>query len=274
MRLIMINKKGLFISIAVIIALIALIVFLLSPGEGESDPASTNMLPSDMEAYELDASTANKKELPVYSVEREDKKIALTIDAAWEDDKTEFILAELKARNIHATFYLCGFWAQDYPDKVKAIYSDGHELGNHSLTHPHMNSLNAEQIQNEVKEFDDLLESTIGIRSTTFRAPYGEYNDQVVSTIRDMGYEVVQWSIDTVDWKEERSAQTILDSVIPKLAPGCIILCHNNGFKIEEYLPVLLDTALSQGYEFVTISELLLDGDTIIDVNGVQKQSS
>ncbi len=274
MRLIMINKKGLFISIAVIIALIALIVFLLSPNDGESDPASTNMLPGNIEAYELDASTANKKELPVYSVERDDKKIALTIDAAWDDDKTEFILSELKSRNIRATFYLCGFWAKEHPDKVRSIYSDGHELGNHSLTHPHMNSLNAEQIQNEVKEFDDLLESTIGIRAKTFRAPYGEYNDQVVSTIRNMGYEVVQWSIDTVDWKEERSAQTILDSVIPKLAPGCIILCHNNGFKIEEYLPVLLDTALSQGYEFVTISELLLDGDTIIDVNGVQKQSS
>ena len=77
--------------------------------------------------------------------------------------------------------------------------------------------------------------------------------------------------IDTIDWKEERSAQTILDTVLPKLHDGCIILCHNNGFKIKEYLPALIEAAQSQGYEFVTVSELRLSGDTIIDVNGVQK---
>lgn len=76
---------------------------------------------------------------------------------------------------------------------------------------------------------------------------------------------------DTIDWKEERSAKTILDTVIPKLHPGCIILCHNNGYKIKEYLPTLIKTAQEQGYEFVTVSELLLTGDTMIDVNGVQK---
>ncbi len=79
---------------------------------------------------------------------------------------------------------------------------------------------------------------------------------------------------DTVDWKEERSAQTILDGVLPKLHPGCIILCHNNGYKIKEYLPTLLKTATSEGYEFVTISELLLEGETVIDVNGVQKKAA
>ena len=71
---------------------------------------------------------------------------------------------------------------------------------------------------------------------------------------------------DTVDWKEERSTQTILDGVLPKLHPGCIILCHNNGYKIK--------TATSEGYEFVTISELLLEGETVIDVNGVQKKAA
>jgi len=79
--------------------------------------------------------------------------------------------------------------------------------------------------------------------------------------------------LDTIDWREERSGKTILDSVLPKLAPGSIILSHNNGFKIEEYLPTLLETALEAGYEFVTVPELLLEGSTIIDVNGVQKKS-
>lgn len=76
---------------------------------------------------------------------------------------------------------------------------------------------------------------------------------------------------DTVDWRQERSAQSILDSVVPKLHAGCIILCHNNGYTIEEYLPKLIEAAQNGGYTFVKVSDLLLDGDTYIDVNGVQK---
>jgi peptidoglycan/xylan/chitin deacetylase (PgdA/CDA1 family) len=78
-------------------------------------------------------------------------------------------------------------------------------------------------------------------------------------------------TVDTVDWRPERSAQNILDSVLPNLKSGSIILCHNNGYMIKDYLPTLLKTAIDQGYQFVTVGELLLDGDTIIDVNGVQK---
>ncbi|MBQ1818109.1 MAG: deacetylase, partial [Clostridia bacterium] len=77
--------------------------------------------------------------------------------------------------------------------------------------------------------------------------------------------------IDTVDWKKERSSQTILDSVLPRLADGSIILCHNNGFKIEEYLPTLIETAQANGFTFVTVDELLLPGPTLIDVNGRQR---
>jgi polysaccharide deacetylase family sporulation protein PdaB len=268
MRIILISKKNLIISALIILILIALIITLITMEKKASQTVSTNII---VEAYELEVSTANKRELPVYSVARDDKKIALTIDAAWDDDKTDFILETLDKYNIKATFYLCGFWAKKYPDKVKAIDAAGHELGNHSATHPHMNQLSSSQIQKELKTFDDLLEGIIGKRAKTFRAPYGEYNDNVIKTVRGMGYEVVQWNIDTIDWKPERSTQTILNTVLPKLESGSIILCHNNGYKIEEYLPPLIEEALSREYEFVTISELLLEGNTIIDVNGVQK---
>lgn len=270
MRVFVVTKRTLALLAAAavcIAAAIALAVALSGGGDGEDSAAGT----APLEEYELTVLAGKKKELPVYSVAREDKKIALTIDAAWEDDKTPFILEELERQGIKATFYLCGFWVEKYPENVKAIAAAGHELGNHTATHPHMSKLSAEKIQGELKSFDDMLEQTAGVRSRTFRAPYGEYNDLVITTARAMGYEPIQWSIDTIDWKEERSAQTILDTVIPKLAPGCIILCHNNGYKIKEYLPTLINTAKEQGYEFVTVSELLLSGETMIDVNGVQK---
>ncbi len=238
MKIMVISKKTLIWAATVLLVIVAAIAFAVFSGRdsgAEPDrptggkPQSSLNLPgsaagSGVEQYELEVLAGLMKELPVYSVSRSDKRIALTIDAAWEDDKTDFILDTLKEYDIKATFFLCGFWVNDYPDKVKAISDAGHEIGNHSLTHPHMSKLSPEQMKSELS----------------------------------------QWNIDTVDWKPERSAQTILDTVLPKLSDGSIILCHNNGYKIEQYLPTLIESALAQGYSFVTVSDLLLDGETLI----------
>ena len=268
MKIFVITKRTLIIGGIILLALIAAVIAALALTDGN---AAVRTGAKAVEEYEVQALAGKRKELPVYSVQREDKKIALTIDAAWEDDKTPFILETLDQFNVKATFFLCGFWVDKYPDEVKAIHDKGHELGNHTATHPHMNSLSAADMKKELEKFEEKMVKLTGEKTVVFRAPYGEYNDSVITTVRGMGYEVIQWNIDTIDWKEERSAQTILDTVLPKLAPGCIILCHNNGYKIKEYLPTLLETATSQGYEFVTVSELLLEGGTMIDVNGVQK---
>lgn len=276
MRIFVITKRTLIIALSVIAVIITAIITLLSFSFGSAttdiDSLAVSAQLSDSKDYELTVLAGQKKELPVYSVDRNDKKIALTIDAAWEDDKTPFILETLNKYGVKATFFLCGFWAEKYADDVKAISDAGHELGNHTATHPHMNKLSESEIKKELDDFEQLMENIVGKRTTLFRAPYGEYNDSVIKTVRSLGYEVLQWNIDTIDWKEERSAQTILDTVLPKLEGGSIILCHNNGFKIKEYLPKLIEQAQAEGYEFVTVSELLLDGDTYIDANGVQKQ--
>ena len=99
----------------------------------------------------------------------------------------------------------------------------------------------------------------------------GSIGTQTLDIVNEAGYEVIQWSRDTVDWKQDRSAQTILDGVLKKLKSGDIILCHNNGYKIETYLPVLIETAQQKGFRFVTVSELLLSGETSIDNNGIQQ---
>lgn len=279
MRVFVITKRTLIIALTALAILAAAVIVLLSFGFNNADAdeksadslqVSASLLGS--EDYELTVLAGQKKELPVYSVDRDDKKIALTIDAAWEDDKTPFILETLDKYGIKATFFLCGFWAEKYADDVKAIYDAGHELGNHTATHPHMNTLSKDEIKKELDDFEKLMENITGKRTVLFRAPYGEYNDTVITTVRSLGYEVLQWNIDSIDWKEERSAQTILDTVLGKLSGGSIILCHNNGFKIKEYLPTLIEEAQKQGYEFVTVSELLLDGETYIDANGVQKR--
>ncbi len=268
MRIFVITKRTLIIAAIVVVCIIAAVIIAISFTDGSATAVTGVNVQED---YELTVMAGRKKDLPVYSVLRDDNKIALTIDAAWEDDKTLFILDTLKQYDVKATFFLCGFWVEKYPDEVKAIAEAGHEIGNHTATHPHMSRLSTSQMQEELNKFETLLEPLTGKKCTLFRAPYGEYNDTVIKTVRDMGYSTIQWNLDTVDWRPERSAQTILDTVLPNLSSGSIILCHNNGYKIKEYLPTLIETAIGKGYTFVTVSELLLEGNTLIDVNGVQK---
>ena len=269
MPIIVLTKKNLLVGLLVVGLLAGAVFLFFKLRQAPTEPTAAAMAP--VESYELNVLPMKNRELPVYAVGRDDQQIALTIDAAWDADKTPFILDTLDKYNVKATFFLCGVWVKQYPDFVREIAKRGHEIGNHSLTHPHMNRMDAIAIQKELSDLDDMLEELTGKRSTLFRPPFGEYNDTVIRAAHEAGYEVIQWSRDTVDWKKDRSAQTILDGVLKKLQSGDIILCHNNGFKIETYLPVLLETAQQKGFRFVTVSELLLSGETSIDNNGVQQ---
>ena len=270
MPIIVLTKKNLLIAL-LCVALLAGGIFLWLRFRDRPRGAQIASVMAQVENYELNVLPMKDRQLPVYGVGRGDNQIALTIDAAWDADKTPFILDTLDKYNIKATFFLCGVWVKQYPDFVKEIAKRGHEIGNHSLTHPHMSRMDSIAIQKELSDLDDMLEELTGRRSTLFRPPFGEYNDTVIKAAHEAGYEVIQWSRDTVDWRQDRSAQTILDGVLKKLQSGDIILCHNNGYKIETYLPVLIETAQQKGFRFVTVSELLLSGETSIDSNGIQQ---
>ena len=270
MPIIVLTKKNLLIALVCVALLVGGLFLWLRLREAPKTGETASVM-APVENYELNVLPMKSRELPVYGVGRSDDRIALTIDAAWDADKTPFILDTLDKYSVKATFFLCGVWVKQYPDYVKEIARRGHEIGNHSLTHPHMSRMDSIAIQKELSDLDDMLEELTGRRSTLFRPPFGEYNDTVIKAAHEAGYEVIQWSRDTVDWKQDRSAQTILDGVLKKLQSGDIILCHNNGYKIETYLPVLIETAQQKGFRFVTVSELLLSGETSIDSNGIQQ---
>ena len=215
---------------------------------------------------------AARRQLPVYCVERSDNKIAISFDASWGGDKTLPILDILDRYNIKTTFFLVDIWTQKYPELVKEILARGHEIGNHSLTHAHMNKLDAQGIVKELSGMAQGLEKVAGIKPTLFRPPYGEYNDLVVTTARAQGYEVVQWSVDSQDWKN-RGAQDIITRAT-RVQSGDIILFHNDSQYIVEALPEVLNYYLKNGYNVVPVSEILLTGETQIDVQGRQRPLS
>ena len=196
---------------------------------------------------------ARTRELPVYSVDRNDGKIAISFDG------------------VKTTFFLVGIWTEKYPDMVREIAARGHEVENHSTTHPQMSKLSEAKIIEELRVNSDRIEQITGVRPTLFRPPYGDYNDAVVRTSRAQGYECVQWNVDSLDWKN-RGVDDLIERATKNSASGDIVLFHNDSKYIVQALPIILAKYQAEGFEVVPVSELLLQGETTIDHTGRQHQ--
>ena len=212
------------------------------------------------------ASAATKK-LPVYCVQRDDKCVSLTFDAAWGNEDTQQLIDILGAYGVKATFFVVGAWAEKYPESVRALHEAGHEVMTHSDDHAHFNSLSPEQIRDNLSRGCDKIEAVTGVRPTLFRAPYGEYNDTVISTAEAMGFHTIQWDVDSLDWKD-LSAAEITRRVTEGVGSGSIVLFHNAAKHTPEALPGVLEWLLANGYRPVPVSELLLSGDYVMDHTG------
>ena len=222
---------------------------------------------------EVAAAIASTRQLPVYCVERTDRKIAISFDAAWGNEDTQTLIDILNAHDVHATFFLVGGWVDKYPESVKALADAGNEVMNHSETHPHLAQLSAQQVQQEVSACAEKIEAITGVRPTLFRCPYGEYNDTVISAVRALGVEPIQWDVDSLDWKGI-SADEITRRVLSGVKPGSIVLFHNAAEHTPEALAGIIEALQADGYALVPISQLLLEGETVIDVNGMQKPAA
>ncbi len=209
------------------------------------------------------------RQIPIYSVDIPEKKIAISFDAAWGDEFTQEILDILDDHGIKTTFFLVGFWIDKYPDQVKRIHDAGHEIGNHSSTHPDMAKIPQKEIIHELNVTGEKIERITGERPILFRPPFGSYNDTLIQTARELGYYTIQWDVDSLDWKEE-GVQPIIQRVTSKVQNGSIVLFHNNAKYMTKALPAILDTLQTEGYEILPISELIYKEDYYIDHSGRQ----
>ncbi|MCI9468663.1 MAG: polysaccharide deacetylase family protein [Oscillospiraceae bacterium] len=147
-------------------------------------------------APQIVGAAATERVLPIYCVERDNKAVSLTFDAAWGNEDTQMLIDILGQYNVKATFFLVGDWVDRYPESVKALHDAGMEVMNHSNDHAHFSKLSAQEIRDNVNACCDKIETITGQRPTLFRCPYGEYDDHVVSTINEMGIQVIQWDVD------------------------------------------------------------------------------
>lgn len=216
-------------------------------------------------------SNINGKELPIYCVETDEPKVALTFDAAWGNEDTNKILDILKKENVHVTFFMTGGWIDSYPDDVKKILADGHDLGNHSQNHKNMSQLSESEIKEELLEPYKKIKQLTGYEMFLFRPPYGDYDNKVIKTAKNIGFYSIQWDVDSLDWKDY-GVQSIINTVCnhKHLGNGSIILCHNGAKYTAQALESLITTLKDKGYSFVPLSKMIYRDNYHIDVEGRQ----
>ncbi len=209
------------------------------------------------------------KYLPIYNVKTDEKKIAFTMNCAWNADDIDSILETLKNNNVHITFFMVGDWVDKYPEEVKKINEAGHEIGSHSNTHPHVNKLSAEKNLEEINLSVAKIQKITGQKTNIYRAPYGEYNNTVIKTAEENGYYTIQWNLDTLDYKGLTGEQ-MWNRLKNKLENGAIILSHNGTKHTADSLDMLIKNIKSKGYEIITVSQLIYKDNYIINGNGTQ----
>lgn len=218
---------------------------------------------------EIKAANGRTRIIPIYSVENQDNEVAITFDCAWGAKDIPVILNVLKEKNVRATFFLVGEWAKRNPEETRMIAEQGHDVGNHSENHFKMSALNREKIKREISDCTQTIEEITGTRPTLFRAPYGDYSDDVITIARQAGYDTIQWSVDSLDWKPGISQETILKRVsIAK--SGDIFLFHNDTPLTDKILGKVIDAIREKGLNPVPVSELILKENYEIRHDGRQ----
>ena len=246
MRYIIITKKHLTIAASVIVA--AVFAVVCSVG-----------------VY----ANSNRK-LPIYCVETEKKQIALSFDAAWGNDDTEELIKILAEYDAKATFFVVGAWVDKYPESVKQLHEAGHKIMNHSNTHPNMPSLSDAQKKDELISCNKKIAAITGITPTLFRPPYGDYDNATIEATESLGMYTIQWDVDSLDWKENATAESICKRVTGKVKNGSIVLFHNDAEHTPEALPNILKCLKDEGYEFVFIEDLIYKENYEIKHDGTQ----
>jgi len=213
------------------------------------------------------------RQLPVYNVGTEEKKVAVSFDAAWGDDNTEGILQALNGQGVKATFFLVGFWTRKYPELVKRLDGSGMELGTHSNTHPYMTKLDDTKLDLELSASKSSITEITGKEVGLFRAPFGDYSDKVLNACKRASLTAIQWDVDSYDWKE-LSAKQMAERVLSRVKAGSIVLFHTDGKYTAEALPAILMGLKNKGYQVTTVGDLLLKDNYYIDHAGTMRNKN
>ncbi len=209
------------------------------------------------------------RKLPIYSVATDEKKIAITFDAAWSAEDTDELIAILKKHNAKATIFAVGDWVEKNPEAVKKFHKNGHEMANHSDTHAAFSKISRDEIKQEILNCNKKIETITGSSPKLVRAPSGDYDNKSIEVAESHDMKMIQWDCDSLDWKK-LSVDEMYNRVTSKVQSGSILLFHNGVENTGEALDKILTKLKPDGYEFVTVSKLIYWDNYEIDHTGKQ----
>ncbi len=235
-KLILISKKKLIIILAMIAALLLFVAALRT----------------------ISINTMNYFE-PIYKGLEEEKEVAFACNVVWGEEYLPQMLKIFKDNDIEITFFIGGQWAEKNEELLRNIHNDDHELGNHGYKHLHHSKLTPDGNRQEILKTEEIVKRTTGCKTNLFAPPYGDLNDTVVDSAEALGYKVIMWSIDTIDWNT-RDYNKILQRLEKKHHNGAIVLMHPTKVTIEA-LPRMIENLKAHGYEITKVSDVLEKDD-------------
>ncbi len=247
-------KKSTIIRAAVFLLLIVGAIIYMQVAVGDAAPAASM---SEM--------------MPICRVATDEKAVALTFDTAFGDeDFTPQILEALKKESVKATFFVMGLWVNEHPEALDAMMQGGHEIASHSMNHMRYTDMTADEILTDASDAAKLIFNKTGYDTRVIRIPYGAYDTASITTLENEGYIPVKWSLDSKDWKGYDTVK-LADGVLNTVENGDIIMFQNNMAQTPEALSAIILGLREQGFKIVTVSDLMLDGDYIVDKSGTQR---
>lgn len=231
---------------------------------------SCTLSSSSYKKHSFSDSSSVQRKIPVYSVDTKEKTVALTFNCAWDDTGLDELLSVLKREDIKCTFFFVGEFAEKYPEAVRKIYNAGHEIANHSMYHKDPVKQEFDEILSDTNKCNELLCSITGSTVKLYRAPSGSYDNKTVEAAESLGMTVIQWDVDSIDWKNP-SPEKIISRVTGKVTKGSVVLFHLGKENTLEALPEIIAALKKDGYSFSAVGDMLLQGDTYTDNSGRQK---
>lgn len=220
-------------------------ILTASPGENVS-----------LVTYSIPAAVSQDYFRPVFQGDPSRREVCLTINVAWGEEEIPKLLSILKEHGVKATFFFVGTWVEKFPELVRQIAKDGHEIANHGLYHGHPTKMNRDELKKLVLENDRLLAEVTGSKPPNiFAPPYGEFNEHVLSVVGGLGFKTIMWTVDTVDWKLP-APEVIIKRVAEKTKPGAIILMHPTAPTVAA-LDEMIGFLKKEGYSFTTVSQII-----------------
>lgn len=209
-------------------------------------------------------------DIPIHKVATDKKEISLTFDVSYSERNVEKILEVLDKYNVKATFFVVGDWIDENRVLVEEIHKRGHEVQNHSATHPYFNEISEEEIKKELESTSEKIKQITGKETNLFRPPFGELDENRVKICESLGYKIIKWDVDSMDW-ENINENNIVNRVVQQTSSGSIVLFHGDGKNVEYYLDQIICYFEKNGYDMVKVSDLIYEENYYIDSMGVQR---